>query len=59
MERLDLAADERRDVGQVRDRRDVDAVRGKMVARPVRRVDLDPEVEEVARETRDAVSIRD
>ena len=59
VERLHLAADERRHGGQVRDRRDVDAFAGEVLARPVGRVDLDAEGSQVAGELRDPVPIRD
>ena len=52
MERLDLAADEWRHVGQLRDRRDLDAVAGEVLARPVGREDLDAEGEQVSGEGR-------
>ena len=57
MEGLDLAADEGRDVGQVTDSADLDALAGEVLAGPVGRVDLDPELDEAAREAADAVPI--
>ena len=56
MERLDLAADERRDVGQVGDRADLDAVLGQVVAGAVGREDLDAEGEQLPREGADAIA---
>ena len=58
MEGLDLAADVGLALGQRRDRRDLDALGGKVVAGALRRDDLDPEAEEVAREVDDPVSVR-
>ncbi len=59
VERLDLPADERRNLGQLRDRRDLDPVGGEVVAGTVGRVDLDVEVTQGSRERRYAVAIRD
>ncbi len=56
MERLDLAADEGRDVGQLGDRADLDAVGGERLAGPVGREHLDIEGSQVAREVRDPIA---
>ena len=58
VEGLDLAADEGRDVGQVRDGVDLDAVLGEVVAGAVGGVDLDPEGLQLSRERADAVATR-
>ena len=59
VERLHEAADEWRDVRQVRDRERVDAVREEVLAGPVGGVELDAEAGEVAGERTDPVAIRD
>ena len=58
MEGLDLAADEGRDVGQVRDGADLDAILGQVVAGAVGRVDLDTEGLQLSRERADTVTTR-
>ena len=57
MERPDLAADERRHLGQVGDGGDVDAVRREVLAGPVGREDLDIEPLQLAREGGDALAV--
>ena len=59
VERLDLAADRRLAGRQVRDRRDLDAVAGEVLARAVGGEDLDVEGEQVAGERGDPVAIGD
>jgi hypothetical protein len=59
VERPDLAADERRDLGQVGDRRRLDAIRGKVLAGSVGGDDLDPEGLEVAGERAEALAVGD
>ncbi len=59
VEGLDLAADRRLPLGQVRDRRDVDAFAGEVLPRAVGREDLDVEGEQVAREGGDPIAVRD
>ena len=55
MERLDLAADERRDGGDVGDAVDLDALAGQELAGPVRGDELDAEVRQTTRECGDTV----
>ena len=57
VERPHLAADERRHRGQVGDGRDVDAVRGEMLARAVGREQLDAQPLEIPRESGQPVAI--
>ena len=59
VEGLDLAADRRLALGQVRDRCDVDAFAGEVLAGAIGREDLDVEGEQVAGKSRDPVSVRD
>ena len=59
VERLDLAADRGLAGRQVRDRRDLDAVAGEVLAGAVGREDLDVEREQVAGERGDPVAIGD
>jgi hypothetical protein len=58
VERLDLAADEGGDLGELRNGGDLDPVRGQVLASPVGGEDLDAEGEQVAGEGGDAVPIR-
>src|SRR5439155_26601728 len=58
VEGLDLTTDERRDVGQLRNGRDVDAVCGEVLARAVRREHFDVERLQLAGEFRDAIAVR-
>jgi hypothetical protein len=57
MERLDLAADQRRDAREVADGADLDALRREVIASPVGRVDLDAEVEQAPGERGDALTV--
>ncbi len=59
MEGLDLAADERRRGRERADRLDRDAVRGERFARAVGGEDLDAKFQQVTREGRDAIAVRD
>jgi hypothetical protein len=59
VERLDLPADVGLALGQGRDRMDIDTFGREVLTGALGRVDLDLESEEVARERRDAVSVRD
>jgi hypothetical protein len=59
VEGLDLATDVGLALGQGRDRVDLDAFGGQRIARAIGCVDLDPEVQQIAREIDDAVSVRD
>ena len=59
MERLDLPADQRRDLGQVRYAADVDALAGEVLARAIGRHDVDVEAAQVPREVRDPLPVRD
>jgi hypothetical protein len=52
MQRLDPAAEQLRDLGQLLDARDLDAVLRKMVGGPAAGDDLDPELDEPRRELR-------
>ena len=58
VEGLDLAADERRDVGQLGDRADLDAVLGEVLAGAVRGEDLDVQRLELSREGADPIATR-
>ena len=58
VEGLDLSADVGFALGQLGDRRDRHALGGEVLAGAVGGVDLDADVEEVARERGDAVSVR-
>ena len=58
VEGLDLAADMRAALGQLRDGADGHAVGREGLARPVGRKDLDLQLEEVARKRRDALPVR-
>ena len=57
VERLDLAADQGRDAGQLGDRPDLDAVGGEVLAGAVGGEDLDAEAEEVAGEPGDPFAV--
>ena len=57
VEGLDLAADVRLALRQLRDGGDIDALGREVVARAVGRIDLDPDVEQVAREGGDPISV--
>ena len=59
VEGLHLPADERRDLGQVGDRRHLDALAGEVLARPVGGVDLDTELTQLAGERRDPCTVGD
>jgi hypothetical protein len=59
MEGLDLAPDGRAAVGQLVDRRDLDAFTGQILAGPVRREHLDAERLQLPGECRDPRPIRD
>ena len=59
MERLDLAADERRNLRQLGDRGDLDAIACEVLTRAVGGVDLDAERDEIAGQPRDALAVGD
>ena len=59
VEGLHLPADERGDMGQVGDRRNLDALAGEVLARPVGGVDLDIQLTQLAGERRDPFTVGD
>jgi hypothetical protein len=59
VERLDLPADERRDLRQVGDRRDLDALSGEVLPRAVGGIDLDVELTQLASEGGNSLSVGD
>ena len=59
VEGLDLAADRGLAVGQVGDRRDLDAVAGEVLARAIGRIDLDIEGTQFARQRGDPIAVGD
>ncbi len=59
MVRLDHASEDRREVGQLRDRGDLDPIVGEVLTGPVGGVDLDPQREQLAGQWGDAGAVRD
>jgi hypothetical protein len=59
VERLDLAADEGRNLGQLRHGGDLDAIGREVLARPVGREDVDAQLAQLAGEDRDPVAVGD
>ena len=59
VERLDLSADERRNLGQVRHAADLDPLAGEVLARAVGRDDIHVEAAQVPRKFGDTVAVRD